>query len=671
MTDFIQNFHFLRPWVLLFFILPIIFYFKKIGLKNLYSSWENICDKNLLDFLLSDKARHKKISIGKYFYTGLIAAIIAAAGPSWKKIEIPTFVIENPSMIVLSLAQDMQLTDVSPSRLGRSKFIISDIADSLPEGQFGLEVYSQEPYVITPLTDDVKIIKSLLPQITPDIVPDQGDRLDRAIDLAIERFKSAGYSSGNIILFASDIGQRFDLALEKAEAAAKLKYSLNIFDASFYGNDKLQLLAEKGNGLYMSIKNPDISKLVGKVKTENQDKIALSQNLRSTFLDYGYYLVFICLICMMPFFRRGLLILFLCCFSLQAHAGLFMNNNQEGLSLFEQQQYDKALEKFDNSLWKGVTLYKMDKQEEALKEFSKEKTDKNLYNAGVILTKMCKYEEALKMFNEALELNPKNEDATYNKKVLEELFEKAKEDPSVLKCQDEQEQQQQQQQQNQNQQNNSENNQNQEENQGDQNQDQNQNQDRQQGQQQQSGQQNQQDENNDNSQQNNNDQQQQSQENSSDKNNSENEQNQNQQQSEQQQSDQQNDEQQKNEDSSQNKENNDKEDNSSNQQSTADNDQNQKPDEKGNQPDKANNDDGDEQKSQNKEGNDSNGSEMQEEEVEAQVMNAKEGDDDTEYNEEALALQRRYREIPEDVGGLLREFIRKEYRKDRYHDENN
>ena len=147
MTDFIQNFHFLRPWVLLFFILPIIFYFKKIGLKNLYSSWENICDKNLLDFLLSDKARHKKISIGKYFYTGLIAAIIAAAGPTWKKIEIPTFVIENPSMVVLSLAQDMQLTDISPSRLGRSKFIVSDIADSLPEGQFGLEVYSQDYFI--------------------------------------------------------------------------------------------------------------------------------------------------------------------------------------------------------------------------------------------------------------------------------------------------------------------------------------------------------------------------------------------------------------------------------------------------------------------------------------------------------------------------------------------
>lgn len=662
MTDFIQNFHFLRPWVLLFLLLPIIFYFKKIGLKNLSSSWENICDKNLLNFLLSDKGNHKKISIGKYFYTGLIAAIIAAAGPTWKKIEIPTFVIENPSMIVLSLAQDMQLTDISPSRLGRSKFIISDIADNLPEGQFGLEVYSQEPYVITPLTDDIKIIKSLLPQITPDIVPDQGDRLDRAIDLAIERFKSAGYSSGNIILFASDIGQRFDLALKKVEEAAKLKYNINIFDASFSGNDKLQLLAEKGNGVYMSIKNPDLSKLINKIKTENQDKVALSQNLRSTFLDYGYYLVFLCLICMMPFFRRGLLILFLCCFSLQAQAGLFLNNNQEGLSLFEKQKFEEALGKFDNSLWKGITLYKMDKSEEALKEFSKEKTDKNLYNSGVILTKMCKYEEALKMFSEALELNPENEDASYNKKVLEDLFEKAKKDPSVLKCEDEQQQQQNQ---NQNQQNNSENNENQQDNQS--NQDQNQNKD-----QQQSDQQNKQDENNDNSQQNN-DEQQQSQENSSDKNNSENEQNQNQQQSEQQQSsDRQDDDQQKEENSPQNNENDkNKEDNNSNQQDTADNDQNQKPEEQGNQPDKANNDTGDEQKSQNKNGEDNKGSEMQEEEVDAQVMNAKQGDDDTEYNEEALALQRRYREIPEDVGGLLREFIKKEYRKDRYHDENN
>ena len=63
--------------------------------------------------------------------------------------------------------------------------------------------------------------------------------------------------------------------------------------------------------------------------------------------------------------------------------------------------------------------------------------------------------------------------------------------------------------------------------------------------------------------------------------------------------------------------------------------------------------------------------EQQEEEVEASVVNAKKGDENNTYDEEALAIQRRYREIPEDVGGLLREFIKKEYMKDRYRDENN
>ena len=33
-------------------------------------------------------------------------------------------------------------------------------------------------------------------------------------------------------------------------------------------------------------------------------------------------------------------------------------------------------------------------------------------------------------------------------------------------------------------------------------------------------------------------------------------------------------------------------------------------------------------------------------------------------------MQRQYRDIPEDTGGLLREFIKKEYSKGRYRDEN-
>ena len=404
---------------------------------------ENICDKNLLNFLLVTDGNKKRISIKKYIYTGIVAAVIGAAGPSWKKIDVPTFTVENPTMFILSLSRDMQLTDVTPSRLDRAKFMISDIADLLTEGPFGLEVYSQEPYLITPLSDDVKIIKTLLPQIIPSIVPDQGNRLDRAIDLAVQRFNAANYSNGNIVIFASDAGQQEDLTISKIEEAQKHGYTVNVVDTSFSENETMKKIAEKGKGVYLSVKEPTPERIVQNILKKNQDKIALSKNLRAIFLDYGYYLVFVALLCLLPFFRRGLLVLVLCCgFAFDAEAGFLLNDNQEGFNLFKNAQYDKAFDKFKDHLWRGLSLYKQDKNEEALKEFSLSDSDIALYNSGVILTKMCEYEKALNAFNKALEINPKNDNARYNKKVLEELFEKAKTDPDVLKCDDQQNQQQ-------------------------------------------------------------------------------------------------------------------------------------------------------------------------------------------------------------------------------------
>ena len=647
MIEFLQNFHFLRPWVFLLFFIPIAFYFRKIKFGGNISSWENVCDENLLKFLLVKNGKQRRISLAKYFYSAVIVTILAAAGPTWKKVEIPAFTIENPTMFVLSLAQDMQLKDVTPSRLERAKFMISDIIDNLDEGQTGLEVYSQEPYVITPLTDDAKLIKNLLPQIVPNIVPDNGDRLDRALEMAVERFKAAGYSSGNIILFASDVGQRLDFALENIEKAVKANFDINVVDTSYSGNDKMQMLAEKGNGVYLHIKKDNVQKIIQKIKQKKQEKTQLSQNMRSDYLDYGYYLVFIALICMFPFFRRGLLVLILCfVFSTSpAHAGMFKNSNQEGFSLFNEGKYEQALAKFKNGFWRGLSLYKMDKKEEALQEFSKLDDDKAFYNQGVILTKLCKYKEALVAFEKALEINPKNEDASYNKKVLTDLFEKAKTDPSVLNCGENQQQNQQQnqdqqenkEQQNQQQQETSQDNQqNQEQNQQ-QNQDQQENQEQQNQQQQETSQDNQQNqEQNQNNNENKNEEQQ------SEQNAQNNSQNNNQQQNENQ-----------------------------NEQESPSEEENNQDGEKNKTPAKANQDEGDEQNSNNEKGNDNNATEDQEEEVEAPMMNAKEGDENEDYDEEALAMQRRYREIPEDVGGLLRAFIKKEYMKDRYHDEKN
>ncbi len=636
MIDFFTNFHFIRPWVLFLLIIPIIFLLKKTKIAYTSSAWENVCEQNLLNFLIIRDSRFSFISLKKIIYFGIFSAIISAAGPSWKKNEIPSFTIENPNMIVLSLAQDMQLQDISPSRLERAKFLISDLTDAFPKGQFGFEVYSQEPYIISPISDDILLLKNLLPQIVPNIVPDQGDRLDRAINLAIERFNSAGFSHGNIIIFASDVGQRFDLAIEAVQKAAKLNYHIYIVDTSFAKNEKLKILTDKASGFYTSIQNADLQALINNINDVNDAQVKLSQNMRSQFIDFGYYLLIIPLICTLFLFRRGVLFAFLLCiFNINyAYAGFFLNENQEALKFFNDANYSKASQLFQNSTWKGISLYKENKLEEALKEFEKGKSDIDFYNKALIEAKLCKYEDAYKDFQNALKINPKNDDASYNLSLLNDLFEKAKSDPSLLSCDDNQKQN------SSSQNNNSDNEDN-----------------NQQSEKSSSSQNNESQNNNNNSQSAEQRQNDKSQENSSDE--------KQQKEQSQQQSDN-NSENQKNSENTQEASNNNK---SSENSQKNNQDSNNSSQEKENSPEQTNQDQGAPQKTHNEEGDENEGFENQDQEQTVNLVNAKKGSPEENYDEKALIMQRRYRDIPEDTGGLLREFIKKEYSKGRYKNE--
>ncbi len=634
MMDFVNNFHFLRPWYLLFLLLPVLLYLKKVNFGITTSSWEDICDKHLFQFLLIDNKNGKKVAFKKFIYIGLVSACIAMAGPSWKKVEVPALEINNPNMFVLSVAYDMTLRDVTPSRLERAKFLIQDVIKEVKQGQFGLEVYSLEPYVISPITDDKELIINLLPQISFDIMPDQGDRLDRAIDLAIKRFVDAKYSNGNIILFCADIGQRFDLAMEAVDEAKKRGYTVNVVDVSFEGNDKLEILAKNGNGVYVKARGGDISGLIENISKINDEKAKISQNLRSNYEDFGYYLLVLPLICVLMFFRKGLLVLGFLCFAFNAEASAWLNDNQLGLKLFNEQKYEEAVKKFKDSVWRSIALYKMNKNEEALKEIANEQSEIALYNKGVILTKLCKYEEAKKIFDEVIKKYPTNEDAKYNKKVLEELFLKAKEDPTVLQCGENQQQ---------NNQNQQDNNQNKDKEKNDKNKNHEQSKNSQGD-----------DEKSDDKekQQSNEEQQNKKNTNDEDKNKEGND-------------DKSSDEKENNEQNDKNKDDNKNSNEKNDDKESNDNKNNEDKEDK---PLDKNSNDNAKQKNGDKEDNESGGQDIQEKEM--PLMNAQKTDKEEDFDEEAMVMQRRYREIPDDTGGLLREFIKKEYLKDRYNNEN-
>lgn len=584
MSEFFHNFHLLRPWALLFLLLPLTLYWRYFrGLRHT-SSWEQVCDRNLLDFLLIKGSSAQRRLILYLGMIGFVGAIVAASGPTWQKQEIPSLSPENPVMVLLNLSTDMAEKDLTPSRLARAKFEISDLLQSLTAAQTGLIVYTDEPYLVSPITDDSRLIDNLLPMLEYNIMPSNGDRPDRAIELAVAKLKAAGYVRGNIVLFASDIGQRLDLALEAAAQAKAAGYDISVVAVSRGDTERLRLLAQKGDGALYSVSAnaKGITALAQQLNRDVDAELKKSENLRSVWRDYGYYLTILPLLCALYFFRKGILAVIFCLGVVsEAQAGFFLNDNQEGLRAFNQNNFAAAAQKFKRADWKASALYRQGDFSAAAAEFAKGKGAEALYNQGNALAKAGKIDEAIKNYEEVLQQAPNHEDAKFNLDYLK--------------------------QQKQNQQNQSS---------SDQNQKQDQN------------------------------QQSQGQQSSAQDNQQQSDQNQPQSASEQNQSGQQSDRQQPDQDQQEQNNADQADQNSSSQNEQKDP---QDPAQSSAEQEQAAPAPQPEQKPDGK--------------TPAQLQNGK---PDPKYNEEVQAREQQYREIPEDPGGLLRAFIRKEYQKNRY-----
>ena len=419
MEEWLVKFHFLRPWWLGLLLVPLFFYARFLRGKNNKSSWEKVCDRRLLDFLLIKGSSLQRKIMSHFALVGMVVAIIAAAGPSWEKIEIPSLEPENPVMILLNLSSDMKGTDLQPNRLFRAKYKIQDFVKMLKGAQIGLEVYSREPFVISPLTEDGEIILNLLPAINLDIMPSNGDRLDRALDLAVEKFKNAGFIQGEIVVFTPDVGQNFDLALAAAQRAKAQNYRVNVIATAVEPSEKLQLIAQRGGGDYWNLATSDqqLASLAEKI-SHNKGELKESKNWQSVWLDYGYYFLILPMLCCLYFFRKGILVLFLVLGAFPAQAGFFTNDNQDGLKYFNNGDYQKAGETFADSKWKGSSWYRTGNYEQAYLEFAKNNDTTSLYNQGNAFAKSGKIEEAIQKYEEVLKQDPKHEDARFNLEYL-------------------------------------------------------------------------------------------------------------------------------------------------------------------------------------------------------------------------------------------------------------
>jgi Ca-activated chloride channel family protein len=221
--DVMQHFQFLRPaWLL---SIPLLW-----GLsvwlarrRNHEGGWAQLIDPELLSSLRLDAGGKRSKSPWPWLALAWTLAALALSGPSWQQAPSLAYRGNSAWMLVLDLSPSMQAADVTPNRITRARYALDDLLNGAQDARVGLVAFSDEPYTVTPMTDDVATIRALLPPLNPDIMPSAGDNLAPALEQAGKLVRQGGSKNAQVVVLTDGFSDP-----AAAFAAAKKLQSQNI-----------------------------------------------------------------------------------------------------------------------------------------------------------------------------------------------------------------------------------------------------------------------------------------------------------------------------------------------------------------------------------------------------------------------------------------------------------
>lgn len=301
-----SDFHFLRPyWLLTLIPLLVIFVLiwrKKSGAQ----AWESVCDSHLLNHLLVFNGKKSRFWPLFLLFTASSLMILALAGPAWQRLPAPTYQTIQARVIVLNLSKSMLNKELTPDRLSRAKFKLHDLFQRSNTGQFALIVYTEEPFIVSPLTDDAQTIDSLLSMLSPDIMPVSGNRLALALDEAGKLIANAGFHEGQILVMTAETPDKQDIEAARVLAKKQIETSVMPMLATRDINPLYDALADAGQGKLLAL-NDQGTDLDQWLQAGSQTK-ALNRSEYSMiplWRDEGRWFLIPALIFFIPVFRRG------------------------------------------------------------------------------------------------------------------------------------------------------------------------------------------------------------------------------------------------------------------------------------------------------------------------------------------------------------------------------
>lgn len=264
-----------KGYLSLLIVIPVV------ALLFLYVQfWKNKKQKEFGDLELINKLSPQK-SIFKpilkivLFLLGVTSIIIGIVNPKMgtkmEKVKREGIDI----VFAVDISKSMLAEDVAPSRLEKSKQLVSQMINQLGSDRIGIIAYSGNAFPILPMTSDYSVAKMFLQSMNPGMISSQGTSIDQAINLAATFFDKKDKTSKLLVLI-SDGEDHSDNAESAAEEAKKMGLKIVTIGV---GTEKGGPIPLKRNGMVESFQRDKENEVViTKRNAEVLTKIAKSCN---------------------------------------------------------------------------------------------------------------------------------------------------------------------------------------------------------------------------------------------------------------------------------------------------------------------------------------------------------------------------------------------------------
>jgi len=448
----LRDFHWQRPLWLLGIPAAVFAAWYLLRGQAQNNNWKQVISAELLPHLLQGSLTKPQKWPLALLAVALILASLSMAGPSWEKLPQPIHKTESALIVLLDLSPSMMAEDVKPSRLVRARLKLMDLLKQRQEGLSALIAYAGEAYTVTPLTDDTDTIISLIPSLSPGVMPLGGSNTEMAVTQALTLFKDAGLLQGEILLVTDGVTEE---AIDDIDNQLSSNFRLSILGVGSkdgapipirnggFAKDRsgsivlaklnrgeLDDLAQRHGGRYRTLTSSDrdISALASQPELLSEQTRQLEREF-DTWIDRGAWL---CLL-LIPFailsFRRGWLLALPLMLMEPQHSyalgwdDLWKTKDQQGEALLQNNQAQQAAETFQRQDWKAAAQYRAGDYKAAAEGFAADDSAQGHFNRGNALAKAGDLPAAIEAYQHALQQDPGFEDASANRQVVEELLE--------------------------------------------------------------------------------------------------------------------------------------------------------------------------------------------------------------------------------------------------------